>query len=174
MGHVGRFDVQKNHQFLVEVARAIVDKHQDIHFLCVGNGPLRVRIERQCKELGLSSNMHFAGIRRDVPRLMSGAMDIFILPSLWEGLPLALVEAQAAGLFCVLSSGITEEASILTDRCLRLPVSAAPNLWAEKTIDALGRKRCHDKATLEAIAETDFCIKRSSSDLSNLYARAAG
>lgn len=174
VGHVGRFDVQKNHRFLVEVARAIVDKHQDIHFLCVGNGPLRHQVEGQCKDLGLSSNMHFAGIRTDVPRLMSGAMDVFILPSLWEGLPLALIEAQAAGLFCVHSSEIAEEASILAERCVRLSISEAADKWAQETIDALGRGRFHIKASLGRIAATDFCIERSSSYLSSLYVKAAG
>ncbi len=103
VGHVGRFVPAKNHRFLLEIAEEISKRRPDIHFLLVGDGPLRSDIEARAGAMGFDGNMHFAGSRTDVPRLMCGGMDVFVFPSVWEGLPMALIEAQAAGLPCVIS-----------------------------------------------------------------------
>jgi len=96
VGHVGRFAPQKNHALLLEVARELRERMPEARWLFVGDGPLRGEIERRAREAGLAERIVFAGTRRDVPRMLS-AMDLFFLPSLWEGLPVALMEAQAAG-----------------------------------------------------------------------------
>lgn len=174
VGHVGRFDTQKNHHFLLEIARVVLGKNADIHFLLVGNGSLQHRVEDRCKELGLASRVHFAGIRGDVPRLMKGAMDVFVLPSLWEGLPLVLLEAQAAGLPCVVSSEITEEAELLPKGYVRISVSEDAKTWADKIIEVLAQGRFHGNETQDIITQTDFHIERSVSRLSSLYLGAVG
>jgi|SRR5271155_4771309 len=172
VGHVGRFVPAKNHRFFLEIAIEISKKRPDIHFLLVGDGPLRPEIEDRAKAMGFNGNMHFAGSRSDVSRLMRGGMDVFVFPSLWEGLPVTLIEAQAAGLHCVVSDTITSEVSILPEQSYRLPLSEGAEQWAVKTIDTLGRGRIACESALQAIAQTDFCMAKSG--LSDLYLKAKG
>jgi len=113
VGHVGRFAEQKNHALLVDIATEATKWEPRTPVLLVGDGPLRPDIERQVAQAGLAERVIFAGIRPDVPRIMLGAMDLFLFPSLFEGLPLALVEAQAAGLPCVFSDVVSEEADVV-------------------------------------------------------------
>ncbi len=110
--HVARFDPQKNHLGLVDIAAALVGRRRDAVFLLVGEGPLRDTIERTVAARGLTHVFRFAGARDDVPRLLR-ASDLFILPSLWEGVPGAVLEALAAGLPVVASPlpGIAEIAA---------------------------------------------------------------
>jgi glycosyltransferase involved in cell wall biosynthesis len=170
VGHVGRFVPPKNHRFLLEVAREILQRRPDVHFLLVGDGPLRIEIEDRAREMGLSGRTHFVGIRADVPRLMRGAMDVFVFPSLWEGLPVTLIEAQAAGLRCIFPDTVTSEVSILPEQSYRLPLSKGAEEWAVKTIETLARGRIVCATAVQAVAQTDFCIRRSG--LSDLYFRA--
>jgi glycosyltransferase involved in cell wall biosynthesis len=174
VGHVGRFVQAKNHDFLMEIAGEILSRRPEIHFLLVGDGPLRPNIEAKARAMGLSGNMHFVGNRRDVPRLMRGAMDVFVLPSLWEGLPVTLIEAQAAGLRCIFSDVITGEANILTGQCVRLSLSVGVGEWVARIMQALRWKRPNVDLTVEAIAQTDFCVQRSTSFLSDLCLAAVG
>ena len=88
IGHVGRFVEMKNHAFLVRIAQELAPLEPAAHFLLVGDGPLRGAIEKTVREAGLASRFTFAGLRGDVPALMTGVMDAFVLPSLFEGLPL--------------------------------------------------------------------------------------
>jgi glycosyltransferase involved in cell wall biosynthesis len=169
VGHVGRFVTPKNHRFLVEIAREILKRRPDVHFLFVGDGPLRPEIEARAHAAGISDRIHFAGTRTDVPRIMRAAMDVFVFPSLWEGLPLAVIEAQAAGLHCILSEAVTEEASMLPEQVIQLPASKTPVQWAETTIDALGRARVPEGLVLEFIGKSNFCVSQSISNLSDLY-----
>jgi len=168
VGHVGRFIAAKNHRFLVEIAKEIQRRRPEIHFLFVGDGPLKPKIETLARELGLSSKMHFVGTRTDVPRLMRSGMDVFVFPSFWEGLPVTLIEAQAAGLRCIVSETVTNEADILSEQ-IRVPLSTRSQVWAEKIIDTLESKRVQTESAVKAIARTDFCAQRSTSFLSDLY-----
>ena len=172
VGHVGRFELQKNHKFLLEVFAEIQKRVPTVHFLLVGDGPLRAEIEAQSAARGLRSKMHFAGIRRDVPRIMRGAMDLFVFPSFFEGLPIAVIEAQAAGLSCIVSDTVTTEAGVLRDHFTQLSLSKGPGEWATKAVEALQRGK--DESALEAIFQSDFCIQRSTSTLSDLYAAVPG
>lgn len=167
VGHVGRFDEAKNHHFLLEIAAEVVKQRPEVHFLLVGDGPLRQQIESRARSMGLLNQVHFLGVRTDVPRLMRGAMDVFVLPSLWEGLPMALVEAQASGLRCILSDAITSEVRILPEQLDRLSPSKAAGEWAMKTVDTLERGRIDSSSALQAVAKTDFCIQNSG--LSQFY-----
>jgi len=169
VGHVGRFEARKNHQFILHLADETLRRRPDIHFLLVGEGSLRLEIEARVKAMGLSDRIHFTGTRTDVPRIMRSAMDVFVFPSLWEGLPVAVIEAQAAGLPCLLSEAVTEEASILPEQLIWLPASMTPEDWAAKTIDALGRANTSGELVLGSIAKTKFCIRQSISHLSDVY-----
>jgi glycosyltransferase involved in cell wall biosynthesis len=169
IGHVGRFVSPKNHVFLLQIASEILKRRPEIHFLFLGDGPLRAEIEARALAFGISDKVHFAGTRTDVPRIMRAAMDVFIFPSLWEGLPVAVIEAQAAGLRCILSEAVTDEARMLPEQVIQLPASKTPGEWAASTIEALAQARVPGELALKGIAQSDFCIHRSSIHLSNLY-----
>jgi glycosyltransferase involved in cell wall biosynthesis len=136
IGHVGRFVDQKNHEFLLRILAALARRDPCPRLLLVGEGPLRGAIEREVERAGLRDLVVFAGGRSDVPQLMRGAMDVFVFPSRWEGLGIALLEAQAAGLPCVLSDVVPEEADVAVGWTRRLPLAAPADLWAKLVVVA--------------------------------------
>ena len=111
IGHIGRFVEQKNHRFLIDVFAEVKKKKQNAKLVLVGQGPLREEMEQKVKDLGLEKDVIFLGQRNDTNKLYS-VFDVFCLPSLYEGLPVVGVEAQANGVPCVFSDRITEEAVI--------------------------------------------------------------
>jgi glycosyltransferase involved in cell wall biosynthesis len=173
VGHVGRFVQAKNHRFLLEIFSELLKKHSDIHFLLVGDGVLRPEIEAQAKLMGFSTNIHFVGTRTDVPRLMRGGMDVLLFPSLWEGLPVTLIEAQAAGLRSVVSDTVTSEASVSCDQFTQMALSKKSEEWAAAAVEILHKGKVEARSALQAVAQTDFCVQRSGSSLSNFYVTLA-
>lgn len=111
IGHIGRFMTQKNHSKLVDIFCEIQKETENAMLLLVGNGELEADIRKKVNLLGLDNHVIFAGLRRDVPDILS-AMDVLIMPSLYEGMPNTVIEAQATGLPCVISDTITREANI--------------------------------------------------------------
>lgn len=111
VGHVGRFAEQKNHMFLADVFDAIHKKAPDTVLLLAGDGPLKPAFEEKTNGMGLSDSVIFLGIRSDIPAILS-AMDVFVFPSFYEGMPNTVIEAQATGLPCVISDTVTREANI--------------------------------------------------------------
>lgn len=120
IGHVGRFSYLKNHEFLINVFRKVYEKNPDTRLLLVGVGPKREKIESMICDWKLTNAVKILEKRNDVNDLMK-AMDCFLLPSLYEGLPIVLIEAQASGCVCLASDSITEEVA-LTDSLYRLPL----------------------------------------------------
>jgi glycosyltransferase involved in cell wall biosynthesis len=169
IGHVGRFVAAKNHRFLLDVAREVIRIRPQVQFLLVGDGPLRPEIQAHSANLGIDRNVVFAGQRSDVPRLMLGAMDAFLLPSQWEGLGMVLLEAQAAGLCSVASDAIPAEVRALPSRITSLPLALGAERWAATLIQALGQERLPSARALEVLAGTDFSIEKSCSSLTHLY-----
>ncbi|NHN34326.1 glycosyltransferase family 1 protein [Paenibacillus agricola] len=108
IGHVGRFQEMKNHTYLIDVFSKLIEKKPNALLVFVGDGELRTSIEQKVKNLNLTSKVKFLGIRDDVHKIMQ-AFDVFVMPSLYEGLPVTLVEAQATGIRCVVSENITRE-----------------------------------------------------------------
>ena len=175
VGHVGNFVAAKNHRYFLEVASAILKRRPEVQFLMIGDGPFRAGIESRVQANGLRKNMHFLGTRTDVPSVLLGCFDALLFPSLWEGLPLAVIEAQAAGLRCVVSSEIGEEVVVFAEQVTRLPLSSGPEEWATKVIEAVDRGRLDTEMCTKAVAKTDFCIERSVNSLIDLYSeRVAG
>lgn len=128
IGHVGRFTQQKNHMFLLEIFREVVKMQQNAMLLLIGDGPLREKIVRQARNYRLEENIIFAGIT-DRPEDYYCAMDIFVLPSLFEGLPIVAMEAQASGLPVIMSDKITPEANI-SGKAVFLPLDIPAERWA--------------------------------------------
>lgn len=129
VGHVGRFFPQKNHEFLIDVFAELHKQMANAKLLLLGKGPLQEHIQQKVEKLGLSRCVIFAGLQRD-PASFYTAMDVFCFPSLWEGLPLTLVEAQYSGLPCVVSDAVPRETSI-TDNVFSLPIDDVKP-WCEK------------------------------------------
>lgn len=170
MGHVGGFRELKNHRFLVQIAQEVAARVPDVRLLLVGDGPLRRSIEQQIEQAGLRENVVYLGSRGDVPRLMMGAMDVFVLPSLSEGLGLVLVEAQAAGLPVVYSDVVPPEAEVVSPLCHQLSLSASPAYWAQEIIRThQGGRQTSGETALSVVEASAFNIKRSVSVLSAIY-----
>ncbi len=164
VGHVGRFCEQKNHTFLVEIFAEVARHDPQAMLLLVGDGPLRSSIEAYVQRLHLADHVVFAGVRGDVPRLMMGAMDVFLLPSLYEGLPLCGIEAQAAGLPLVLSDVITRELDVVAPLIRRIPLQQPASVWAQAV-------RAAKRNVLEIRrAEARLAVERSSLNISNSLA----
>jgi glycosyltransferase involved in cell wall biosynthesis len=167
IGHVGRFSEQKNQSFLVDIAECFCMMEPKAVFLLIGDGPPKTGIEYLVRERGLGKHFIFAGVRQDVPRLMKGAMDCFLFPSLFEGLGLVLWEAQAAGLPCVISDIVPEEASAVPELVRRLSLDEPAEVWANELqrIRALGGQPRGD--TLSKLK--DCSIEASVSRLTKVY-----
>ncbi|EST12719.1 glycosyltransferase family 1 [Sporolactobacillus laevolacticus DSM 442] len=153
IGHVGRFVYQKNHDFLIDLFHAIHQRNEKSKLLLIGEGELRSKIEEKVKDLGLDDGVLFLGNRKDIPELM-WAMDLFVLPSRFEGLPVVAVEAQAAGLPLILSDTISEETRItklVTFCSLKNPLS----YWEEAVLSGISKHRDMEKE----IKSSGFDIK---------------
>lgn len=135
IGHIGRFDPAKNHKFLIDVFAAFHARHPESVLLLAGDGPLRKSTQDKVGKMGLADSVRFLGIRQDAAALYQ-AMDLFVLPSLFEGLPVVGVECQTAGLPMLASTAVTEEVEI-TDLISRFPLSETAEKWADKMEDVL-------------------------------------
>jgi glycosyltransferase involved in cell wall biosynthesis len=174
IGHVGRFVEQKNHGFLLEIVRSIADSDPRTRLVMIGDGPLRPAIERRAAELGLIERVVFAGLRTDVPRVLLGAVDVFVMPSLYEGLPLVCLEAQAAGLPCVIADSITDEADVVPQLVTRLGLSQPALTWAGAVLAKRNQARSITQDEALAVMEASpFKIHRSVAELARLYETAA-
>lgn len=132
IGHVGRFTPQKNHRRLIEIFKAVHDQDTRAVLLLAGEGDGEAEIRDYVSLLGLSDAVQFLGVRGDINRLMQ-AMDVFLLPSLFEGLPIVGVEAQAAGLRCVFADTITRQADI-SGNVAFLPLEQDDAAWAREIL----------------------------------------
>lgn len=156
LGHVGRFTREKNHTFLLDIAAEISKSEPKTYLLLVGDGPLRSDIVQKAQQIGLANRVVFTGLRSDVPQLMQGAMDAFVFPSLYEGLPIVLIEAQAAGLPCVVSDTVTEEATIIKDLTWRMSLNEPSSFWANTTLAARNISKSSTQTEILAIMERSY------------------
>lgn len=164
-GHVGRFVHQKNHMGLIDIFYEIYKQNKDSVLLLIGEGPLLNKTKQKVNSLNLNSNVRFLGVRDDVNRLMQ-AMDVFLLPSLYEGLPVVGVEAQANGLLCVFSDLMTKETKVL-DSTKFLSLNQNPKEWA----DLILKEHCKFEKfdTMDKIVEANFDIKTEVRKLEKKY-----
>jgi len=156
LGHVGRFNAQKNHTFLLDAFERTARRHPEAALLLIGDGPLRADIERKAAAVGAAGRVRFLGVREDVHRLLQ-AMDAFVFPSLHEGLPLTLVEAQAAGVPCVVSDAVTSEVDMGLGLIRFVPLGDADR-WAAE-IKAHAQRRRFTLDTAQALATRGYDIQ---------------
>lgn len=133
VGHVGRFAEVKNHKFLLQVFREIVSRKPNAHLLLIGNGELQNAVQQNIQEKQLVNRVTILSHRSDIPDLMH-AMDVMVFPSFYEGLSVTLVEAQAAGLKCVVSDAVNR-ANFLSEKTIPMSLKASPAQWAETALD---------------------------------------
>ncbi|OFD36886.1 glycosyltransferase family 1 protein [Bacillus mycoides] len=135
VGHVGRFDTQKNHGYLIDVFSEIVKRNTNSILVLTGKGSLENDIRKKVEMMGLTEKVILTGVRSDVPDIMM-AMDVFIFPSLYEGMPNTVIEAQGTGLPCIISDTITRESDI-TGNVTYLSINDSAESWAENAVSYL-------------------------------------
>ena len=150
IGHIGRFDKQKNHTFLIDIFKTLYEKERSATLVLVGDGALKKEMERKVLQLGIENNVLFLGVREDIPELLQ-AFDLFLFPSLFEGLAVVLIEAQAAGLPIIASDTISKEANI-TGKITYMPLQHKPAQWAEQILLAAKER----EATASQIVEKGY------------------
>ena len=169
VGHVGRFNIQKNHVKLIETF-AELHKRSTQYVLClIGDGELQKDVQDKVSELDLSDAVKFLGRRTDVPRLLN-AMDCMVFPSRWEGFPNVVMEWQINGLPVVMSDAITDECAI-TPLVRQMPLQADTQEWANSVESALqNRNRMEDSAHAVTVAkEKGYDINDNAAMLRSLY-----
>lgn len=128
VGNIGRFEEQKNHSFLIDIFEQTIKLHENCHLILIGEGSLFPAITEKVRSKGLEAKVSFLGVRDDIPQLLK-SMDVFLMPSLYEGLPISAVEAQAANLKLVLSSEVAEETK-LSENVHFVSLDEKPEQWA--------------------------------------------
>lgn len=175
IGHVGRLESQKNHDLILSVVGRLVERGKDIHALLLGDGSRKAELRGQIQDRGLGPRVTLAGNRGDVVELMRSAMDCFLFPSIHEGLPLALVEAQAAGLPAVVSSAVTAEANLFPSTNRILGLDRPLDEWCDAVEQALRLGAIPDVlARIEQLRAGPMSIESNLTTLLACYQRGLG
>lgn len=165
VGHVGRFTAEKNHTFILDVFKTILDKKKNSLLILVGDGPLRKSIENKARDIGIENRVVFLGVRSDVNALMQ-AMDVLVFPSLYEGLPLTMIEAQASGLPIVVSDRVSAECICTNKLVTRLSLEDSATKWAEEILNKCDTARADYR---EEIAAAGYDIAPAAEELQRFY-----
>lgn len=167
-GHVGRFTAEKNHTFILKVFKVLLKSNNAV-LLLAGDGPLRSKIEKEAEELGISRKVLFLGVREDIPALMN-CMDVMIFPSVFEGLPVTLVEAQCSGLRCIISDRISDECVLTDDLITYMSLDKDVEAWADKAAALCNYQRF---SHAEDIIRAGYDIKYNAKWIQNFYLEGA-
>ena len=162
IGHLGRFEPVKNHLFLLRVFKSVLSIEENSILLLAGTGKLIDTIKQEAIGLSIDDKVKFLGVRNDPERLYQ-AMDVFLLPSLYEGFPVSAIEAQANGLPCLLSDTITKEACILPN-VLMANLNDSPNKWAKMIMN--NTERCKD---ISKVYDMGFDSAKTIQAITSLY-----
>lgn len=165
LGNVSRFHIQKNHSFLIDIFYEVHKRNNNAALILVGDGELRKETENKVKQLGLEKSVVFAGVREDINKILS-AMDVFVMPSFREGLPVALVEAQSTGVHIVATDKISDEIH-LTDLIENCALEDGAKKWADTILKySNGYERESRKKELQ---NAGYDIKQTTEFLENFY-----
>lgn len=166
-GHVGRFCPVKNHSFLLDIFAAVHKIDSKALLLMVGDGELRAEMEKKAADLGIAGAVRFLGLRQDIPRMLA-AMDCFVFPSLREGLPVTLIEAQASGLPVLASSTITQEVCV-TPLVQQMSLEAPAEEWANTAVSMALTGQKERSCPVQQLADAGYDIRRTAKELEEFY-----
>lgn len=170
IGNVGNLRRPKNHSFFLDIAVQFLKSCPDSIFYVAGEGELREELEDKAQRLGIANKVVFAGVRNDVPALMTNVFDCFLFPSLYEGMPLTLVEAAAAGLYTVCSDTITSEATAVNPELFEvLSLENSPAQWAKALKRALEKKPVDPSEAFDIVENSHFTNKHCLLELNKVY-----
>lgn len=164
IGHVGRFSPQKNHEYLIKIFYELQKKYNNAILLLVGDGDLKEKIRKQSESLGITNKVIFTGIRSDVENILQ-AMDVFVFPSKYEGLPVSIIEAQAAGLPCIISNQVPIGCKI-TNNVYQITLNEDVKEWVNCILRNIGNKR---KNRYKEICTAGYDIKENAKKLEGTY-----
>lgn len=168
VGHVGRFNPQKNHSFLIDIFSECVQRNSNTKLLLVGDGEGRQKIQDKVRDLGIQDKVIFTGIRSDVNELLQ-AMDVFVFPSLYEGLPVTMVEAQASGVPCIISDHVSKECIVTRGLVTSKRLDESPEQWAKHILQQSRRSR---ENHIEEIRTAGYDISTAAKQLESFYLRS--
>lgn len=168
IGHVARFHEVKNHAFLLKLAVHLKKRGVRFQMVLAGDGPLREQMEEEAQRLNLLSDVLFLGTEEHIHELMR-TFDVFVMPSLYEGLPVVLVEAQASGLPCIISDTITEKVDTGLGLVKRVSLSKPMDIWAETIVRAAAAGRPKRELVKDTLAKLGYDARRNVGALMNLY-----
>lgn len=169
VGHIGKFMDAKNHEFLVKVFAQYHSNHPKSKLILVGEGAWRPKIETWVKESGCSDAIIIAGLRTDISDVVQ-AFDVFVFPSIYEGLPLTVLEAQASGVPCIISSNVTKAVNVGQDVIMK-DLSDGDDSWA-KAIDSFDYTKSRlDRSyqNIVLITTAHYNIKKEANELLGIY-----
>ena len=164
IGNAAHFIPLKNHEFIVDVFEAVNKKIPDSYLFLMGDGPLKSKIEEKVKKMNLDDKVIFTGVTNRVNEIMQ-AVDVFLLPSLYEGLPVSVVEAQATGLECIVSDKVTKEVNF-GDLVHFLPIDKGIELWVEQLLELRGYRR---ESGTELVREHGYSARENVKDIEGIY-----
>lgn len=168
IGHIGRFTKQKNHLFLINIFEKFLDFKPDSHLLLIGEGDDKEYIKEYVNEKGIASNVHFLGVRDDVPSILS-ELDLFLLPSLYEGLGIVLVEAQMAGVPSLVSDNVPSEADLGIGLVKSLSLHTNKEYWAQQMLEMLKIKHPDWETRKSALQSNGYDVTSMVTKLSDIY-----
>lgn len=169
--HIGRFQPMKNHEFLLKLFAEYLKEHPDSWLILVGEGPLRPAAESLVKELNIGNRVKFTGLRRDIPQILSRA-SVFVFPSKYEGLGGVVLEAQAAGVGCVVSDTLPRNVDMGLDMVDFVSLEASVACWVEAIDKSLSKSRPDYEARYAAFDRRGFTLEHEIKLLTSIYENA--
>jgi glycosyltransferase EpsF len=168
IGHIGRFVEVKNHSRLIKIFSLLCNEKDNVHLVLVGDGPLKNEINDLIKHYGIQDKVHMLGIRSDVPEILAN-LDLFILPSKYEGIPLVLIEAQAIGIKCITSDAVSSEVDIGAELVKFVDLDLDDTIWVKAIKEELENSNRSISIKEEEIKRSGYDINELIKDLSFLY-----
>lgn len=165
---IGRLHIVKNYEFSINLCSYLLGEGLDLHFVFVGSGSLGSRLEELVHKNNLSDKISFLGTRSDIPKILAGS-DLLIMPSLYEGFPVVLVESQACGVPALIADTITQEVELGMGLIEFLNLSDDSSIWKEKLVDMTHRVDVSKEERLDTLTEKGFNIYESVKKLEKLY-----
>ena len=166
--HIGRFITAKNHEFLIDMAKEMIQKNNKVKLVLVGDGDLKNTIENKVKSIGIEKNVYFTGIRKDIPSILS-SVDLFILPSIYEGLGLVLLEAQASKVPCLVSEAIQPEVDLGIGLVKKLNLSCGASKWADEANKIISENKNNNIDIIKVVQEKKYDLNSILNNLLSVY-----